>query len=136
ERNAGFSGLLAHTHEMDELNVSIDGGRVEMLRGEGVSGNYFDVLGVKPYIGRTFSLLDERPPGNFVAVLSYNGWLRRFAGDPGVVGKKILIQSHPFTIIGVTPPGFFGVQLEEAPAVRILLNVAPTLWPPPKDGRG
>jgi hypothetical protein len=137
DRNAVFSGLLARSYWDDQfyLYVSIDSGRIERAAAELVSGNYFAVLGVNPYIGRTFSLEDERPPGNPVAVLSYNYWRERFAADPAVVGKTIRIRSHPFTIIGVTPPGFFGIQVGFAPAIRIPLTTAVTLWPQPKDAK-
>src|SRR5579864_1754816 len=135
-RNAVFSGLLARSRWFRQFYVSIDGGRVEMAPGELVSGNYFAVLGVNPYIGRTFSPEDEHPPGNPVAVLSYGYWRDRFAADRAVIGRTVQIQSHPFTIIGVTPSGFFGINVGAAPAIRIPLTTAATLWPPPKDYRG
>ncbi len=135
ERNAVFSGLLARSDWDEEFYLSIDGGRVERAPYELVSGNYFAVLGVNPYIGRTFSLEDDRPPGNPVAVLSYGYWRERFAADRAVIGRTIHIRSHPFTIIGVTPPGFFGIQVGAAPAIRIPLTTAATLWPPKKDDR-
>src|SRR5262249_33202735 len=97
---------------------------------------FFAVLGVDAYIGRTFSVEDEGPPGNAVAVLSYGYWQDRFGADPAVVGRTIDIQSHPFTIIGVTQPGFFGIRVGAAPAVRVPLTAALTLWPPRKDSKG
>jgi predicted permease len=136
ERNAVFSGLLARSDWGSELFVSIDGGRIEKATGDLVSGNFFAVLGVNPYIGRTFSLEDERPPGNPVAVLSYSYWRERFAADPAAIGRTIQIHSHLFTIIGVTPPGFFGIQVGAEPAIRIPLTTATTLWPPKKDDKG
>jgi len=136
ERNAVFSGLLARSTWNEQLYLSIEGGRVEMVPGELVSGNYFSVLGVNPYIGRTFSPEDDRPPGNPVAVLSYNYWRDRFGADRAVLGRTIQIRSQPFTIIGVTPPGFFGIQVGAAPAVRVPLTTVTLLWQPPKDYRG
>src|SRR6185503_1175469 len=62
---------------------------------------------------------DERPPGNPVVVLSYAYWRDRFAADRAVIGRSIRIYSHPFTIVGVAPPGFFGIQVGAAPAIRI-----------------
>ena len=135
ERNVVFSGLLAR-QTPEELFVSIEGGRAQGVQGESVSGDYFDVLGVRPYLGRTFSLEDERPPGNQVVVLSYGYWRARFGGDPGVVGRTIGIQTHPFTIIGVTPPGFFGIGVAQAPAIRIPLTTHAIIWPPKKDWIG
>src|SRR5215472_4362041 len=100
KRNQVFSGLLGQASRIGFL-VTIDGGRVEKADGEEVSGNYFDVLGVKPYIGRMLSLDDERPPGNPAAVLSYGYWRDRFSGDAAVIGKSIRILDHPFTVVGV-----------------------------------
>ena len=135
ERNAVFSGLLARSNWDESFHLSIDGGRVERAEFEVVSGNYFTVLGVNPRLGRLFSLEDDRPGANLVAVLSYGYWRERFAADPGVIGRTIQIRSHPFTIIGVTPPGFFGIQVGIAPSIRILLTATTTLWPPKKDSK-
>ena len=87
-----------------------------------VSGNYFDVLGVQPAIGRPILPIDEEVPGrNPVAVLSYHYWQSTLAGDPSVVGRSITVDKIPFTVIGVAPPGFFGVNADAQP---------PDLWLP------
>jgi predicted permease len=87
-----------------------------------VSGNYFDVLGVQPVIGRPILPADEEVPGrNPVAVLSYHYWQSTLAGDPSVVGRSITVDKIPFTVIGVAPPGFFGVNADAQP---------PDLWLP------
>lgn len=70
-----------------------------------MSGNYFDALGIQPYLGRLFHASDEHGANNApYIVLTYSCWHRRFDHDVGVVGRTVQINKHPFTIIGVTPP--------------------------------
>src|SRR5579864_8248901 len=78
------------------------------LHGEFVSGNFFSTLGVGPYQGRVFTDSDDRPTSSAVAVLSYRSWQSEFGADPAIVGQTISIQAHPFTIVGIAPPPFFG----------------------------
>jgi predicted permease len=74
-----------------------------------VSGNYFEVMGIRPAAGRLFTAQDDVTPGGHpVAVISYAYWQRRFSGDPAVVGKQVTINNAPITIIGVAPEGFIG----------------------------
>jgi macrolide transport system ATP-binding/permease protein len=74
-----------------------------------VSGNYFEVLGIRPAAGRFFTAQDDVTPGGHpVAVIGYSLWQRRFAGNPGIVGKQVAINNTPITIIGVAPEGFIG----------------------------
>ena len=81
-----------------------------------VSGNYFGVLGIQPALGRTILPSDEEAPGRDpVAVLSYHYWQSTLAGDPSVVGRHITVDKIPFTIIGVAPPGFFGLNADAQP---------------------
>jgi predicted permease len=87
-----------------------------------VSGNYFGVLGVQPVVGRAILPSDEEAPGrNPVAVLSYHYWQSTLASDPAVVGRSITVDKIPFTVIGVAPPRFFGVNADAQP---------PDLWLP------
>src|SRR5262249_17436940 len=73
------------------------------------SPNYFDVLGVKPYRGRLFQAGDDRQlGGDTLVVLSYSLWTREFGADPGAIGQTMTLNGLPFTVIGVTPPGFKG----------------------------
>src|SRR5262249_11421577 len=79
------------------------------------SGNYFDVLGVRPAYGRLLtpaddSIFDQGGPDGAVAVISYNFWRQRFALDPAVLGRAIQVGTRWVTIVGVTPPEFFGLQ--------------------------
>ena len=84
------------------------------------SGNYFDALGIQPYLGRFFHAADERGPNSApYAVLSFAYWRGHFHDDAGVVGQVLRINKHPFTIIGVAPPEFRGTELFFAPALWI-----------------
>jgi len=91
---------------LTETSVAVDN-QTERLTAEMVSGNFFTMLGVKPAIGRVFSSEeDDRVySGHPVVVLGYDYWVRRFARDPGVVGKKILVNNYPMTIVGVSAQG-------------------------------
>ena len=88
------------------------GGRTERLDGELVTGSYFPVLGVRPAAGRLLTEADDREPGAHpVAVLSYGYWQARFGGDPAVVGRHVVVNGHPFTIVGVAQEGFAGIEV-------------------------
>src|SRR5579872_3409382 len=100
-------------------------GQTERGRLELVTGNYFDVLGVTPAIGRVFSPQDDKSPGgDQLAVLTYNYWTRHFAGDPGVLNKTILVNNVPMTIVGVSRNGFTGVQIGQSPDVFVPMSMA------------
>ncbi len=87
-------------------------GQTERVTGEMVSGTYFPALGVRAAIGRTFTPEeDQKISGAPVAMLSYAYWKSRFAGDPGIVGKSILVNARSMTVVGVAAPGFDGVEL-------------------------
>jgi predicted permease len=91
------------------------------LRSEYVSGNYFSVLGIGAFGGRVLTPHDDQPGAPPVAVLSHRVWQTTYGGDPSIVGATFVIEGHPFTIIGVAPPGFFGETLESDP---------PDIWVP------
>ena len=97
-------------------------GQTERGNGELVSGNYFEVLGVSPAIGRLFTLDDDRVPGGepFV-VLSHSFWHRRFGGDPSVLNKTLLVNNVEMTVVGVARAGFTGVQIGQSPDVFVPL---------------
>jgi predicted permease len=91
------------------------------------SGNYFDALKVQPYLGRFFHASDEKGENSApYVVLSYGYWHSYFHGDPSVVGRPLLINKHPFTILGVAPPAFRGTELFFAPDVWIPIVEDPT----------
>jgi predicted permease len=85
------------------------------VHGEFVSGNYFPTLGINAYSGRVFSDNDDTPSATPTAVLSYKTWQSEYAGDPTIVGSTLYIQARPFTVIGITPPGFFGDRVSDNP---------------------
>lgn len=129
DRNSVFSGVIARGSA--PMNVSY-GEQTERVRGELVSGNFFEVLGVRPWMGRLFTADDDRTPGAHpVAVLSYSYWESRFHKDPNLIGKTILVNEHPLTVLGVTPPGFYGVNLSNNPDVRVPLMMTPVFNPLP-----
>ena len=104
DRNSVLSGLMAH--QVQPLNFG-RGGKPERVWGAVVSGNYFDVLGVRAVIGRTFLPEEDRTPNTHpVAVIGYGLWQRQFGGDPNILGRTITLNEHDFTIIGVTPKDF------------------------------
>ncbi|HKA00228.1 MAG TPA: ABC transporter permease, partial [Candidatus Solibacter sp.] len=92
----------------DGLSFIYDG-RAERIIGEFVSPNYFEALGVRPYLGENFSATVRAGDWAAEAVLTYSFWQRRFGGDHGVIGRTFRLNDHPFTIVGVSQPGFFGV---------------------------
>ncbi|HSC29601.1 MAG TPA: ABC transporter permease [Vicinamibacterales bacterium] len=94
------------------------GGSGERVDGEMVSGGFFSGLGVSAVAGRLITDADERD-GAHVAVLGHEYWVRRFGADPGIVGASVTINSLPFTIVGVAPAGFFGVQPGRRPDVWV-----------------
>jgi len=111
-------------------SISIDN-RTERVTVEAVSGNYFTMLGVPPAIGRVFSSRedDQIYQGHPVVVLGYDYWTSRFARDPGVVGRKILVNDYPMTIVGVSARGFAGLDPVEAPQIRVPVLMKQTLMP-------
>jgi len=111
------------------MNVSVDGQAELAPNGGGyVSGSYFSVLGVEAVAGRTFTPAEDKVPGqNPVAVISYRYWRRRFALSPSVIGKTIYLNGVPFTIIGVTPPRFFGIEVGRSPDITVPMTMYPQL---------
>jgi len=108
DQNTVFSGLALVTFPIP-LNW---GGQAEpqQLNASLVSGNFFDVLGVKPYRGRTFIADgDKKVGGNPEVVLSYSLWARRFGSDDKFLGQTITLNGTPYTVVGVAPPGFKGI---------------------------
>jgi len=103
-----FSGITACMFTQMSLTGK---GNPERVWGMVASANYFDVLGVRPILGRTFlPAEDEKPGGAPVAVISYRLWQTHFGANPDIVGQEIEIDTHPYTIVGVTPAVFQGSQ--------------------------
>jgi len=111
DQNHSFSGILAYVSPQRVWMSDRSSGNLEQVYRSFVSGEYFSVLGVQPLLGRVFSAADDKSPGaSPYVVLNYNFWKSRFALDPGVLGKQLVIDETPVTVIGVAPPGFTGVE--------------------------
>jgi predicted permease len=127
DRNTVFAGVIARFPAALTLLAN---GQAERVNGELVTGNYFDVLGVRAHIGRTLTPDDDRTPGGHpVAVLSHNFWMRRFAGDPTVLNRTVSLNGLPMTIVGVAPAGFFGIVVGEEPDVMVPVMMKAQMTP-------
>ncbi|HVH86845.1 MAG TPA: ABC transporter permease, partial [Terriglobales bacterium] len=114
DRNHSFDALAASAFAQDGLDT---GDGAEGAWGFATSGNYFDVLGVQPYLGRVFHASDEHGTNSApYIVLSYAYWQNHFHGNRNVLGRTVLLSKHPLTIIGVAQPGFLGTFIEFSPA--------------------
>ena len=110
-RNTVFSGIYAYRLAPEPMSLRGKDG-AERIYGEMVSTNYFNVLGTPPHIGRLFTSDDsEQPAATPLAVLSHRFWMRRFNGDPAIVGQTLVLNGRPFMVIGVTPEGFHGTTV-------------------------
>jgi predicted permease len=127
DRNTVLSGLCAYRVVVSALS---HGGRNERVWGYLVSGNYFDVLGVKPALGRAFLREEDQTPGSHpVAILSYGCWERRFGSDPSIVGQTVQFNGRPFTVVGVAPKGFIGTEVAYAPEMFIPMMMGKEIEP-------
>ena len=125
DRNQTFSGLVGY--RMAPMELETDRG-AERIWGYLATGNYFDVLGVKPALGRFFNQNDDLHPGaSPYAVLSYGAWQARFGGDPAIVGKTIRINRLPYTVFGVAPGEFHGTELFYWPEVWVPMMMEPRI---------
>ena len=128
-----FERLKAELPEFEEVTAFQAGGArlsvrrqngeatARPLRSEYVTGNYFSTLGVGAFGGRVFTADDDKPAAAPVVVVSHHAWQTIYGSDPSLVGSTVIVEGHPFTAIGVTPPGFFGETLRGDP---------PDLWIP------
>ncbi|HTG92573.1 MAG TPA: ABC transporter permease [Pyrinomonadaceae bacterium] len=122
-----FSSLVAYAQRPLSLNVN---GESERIFGEIVTGNYFDVLKVKPAIGRGFLQEEDRTPGTHPVVVLSNGlWRRQFNSDPAIIGKGIKLNNYSFTVIGVMPEKFVGATLISPPDVWVPMMMEPIVDP-------
>ena len=127
DHQQAFSGTLAFSTDRFDLAA---GGESHFVEGLWASGDFFRVLGVPALRGRVFATADDVHGGGHagpVAVISYAFWKRHYAGDPDVVGKTIRLNRHPFTIVGVTPPWFTGLDVDKAYDVAIPIGCEPIL---------
>jgi predicted permease len=127
DRNTVLAGTIAH--RFCPISLSRNGNN-QRIWGYLVSGNYFDVLGVKPLKGRFFTQEEDRSSGaNPVAVVSYGGWQHLFASDPDLVGKTLTLNGNAFTVVGVAPKGFTGTELVFTPEIWIPMTMAHQIEP-------
>jgi predicted permease len=123
-----FDGAVAWSDE--RLNLSTAGGEAQPVGGLYVSGDFFTTLGIPALLGRTFTGADDvrgGGPDGPVVVLSHGMWQRRFGGNANVIGTSLVIERVPFTIIGVTPPEFFGAEVGRTFDVAVPINTQPLL---------
>ena len=123
-----FEELAAFQSGQNRMNVRVGNSAAQSERTEYVSGNYFSTFGIGAYAGRMLESSDDVAGAAPVAVLSYAAWQSAHAADPNVVGSTFYVQSHPVTIVGIAPPGFFGDRVNDSPpAFWIPLNAEPVL---------
>jgi len=103
-----FAGLAAYT--LAPMSLS-EGPRTDRVFGELVTANYFEVAGIQASRGRTFRVIeDDKPDADPAIVVSHGLWQRRFGADPTLVGRAVTLNGHPFTVVGIAPPGFTGMM--------------------------
>jgi len=124
ERNVTFADLAGYRISP----LDLDAGRLPQRAWAYLAtGNYFEMLGVRPHLGRLLTTSDDRPEAAAVAVLSYDGWTQFFGRDPAIVGTVVRINRQPFTIVGVGPENFRGTEVFYQPAVWIPMARQPVI---------
>jgi predicted permease len=117
-----FEEVTAFQAGPNDMSVRRQSEQVSAARNtEYVTGNYFSTFGTRPFAGRLMSAEDDKPSASPVAVLSYRTWQMQYGADPSVLGSTFVIEGHPFTVIGIAPPGFYGETLRANP---------PDIWIP------
>jgi len=111
EQNSVFTGIGVYFND-NRFSLSGVGEPIE-VRGSRISHGLFEVLGVKPYLGRTFTATEDRPEEDAVLILGHRLWQNHFGADPGILGKKVVISQRPRTVVGVMPPGFRFPEVSE-----------------------
>lgn len=128
DNNQVFSGLMA----FGSISVSFGSDeRADLINGQIVSGNYFDLLGVRASVGRTFLAEEDQTPNTHpVAVISHKFWQQRFGGQSDAVGQQVNLNGRSFTIIGITPAGFNGAQALETNDIYVPMMMQQVARPP------
>jgi len=128
DKNEAFTDVIAYTFA--QVSYSSPGGESKNLFAQVVSGNYFDVLGVKALHGRTFLPDEDRTPGTHpVVVLSHAAWLRDFGGDPAIVGKTLSLNRRDFNVVGVAQSGFTGTDIGGGPDLWVPMMMHAIIQP-------
>lgn len=129
QRSKSFTAVFAYS---DEILALRDSNGARNIPCQIVSGTFFSALSVHPLYGRSLAPSDELRAANLLpAVISFPFWIRNFAGDAGAIGKRLTLQNRAFTVVGIMPHGFQGVQLESAPDVFMPLIAAEGLFDNP-----
>jgi putative ABC transport system permease protein len=123
DRQEGFSSIFAWS--ADTMNLATS---ARFAQGIYVSGDFFKVLEVQPLLGRVLTSDDDRRGcGADAAVISYGFWQREYGGQPSVLGSKLTLEGHPFPIVGITPPGFFGPEIGRSYDVAVPICSEPVI---------
>ncbi len=131
DRNTVFDGMIAWGGIGASINNASAGDGADMVGGAIVSGNYFEVLGVKAALGRVISREDDLTPGAHpVVVIGHSLWQSRFGGDPNIVGRDLVLNGHKFTVIGVTPLEFRGAQPSVTRDLYVPMMMQAVMRPP------
>jgi predicted permease len=129
DRSTSFAGLAAYA-DSNAVHLTVGAGNPQRLIGGLASGSYFDVLRTRAWRGRLIGPGDDRTPGAHpVAVISYGLWRRSFGGRDEAIGQHVRINSKPFTVVGVAPPGFVGVSLDSLPELWMPMAMAADAMP-------
>ena len=128
KRGEPLAEVLAR--RLASASISVDN-QTERVEVEMVSGNFFTMLGVGPALGRVFNSQedDQVYQGHPFVVLGHNYWVTRFGKDPAVIGKKILVNNYPMTIVGVSAEGFAGIDPARSPQIRVPIQMKPAVVP-------
>jgi putative ABC transport system permease protein len=127
QRQRAFSSIAAWSGGRDQQINLARGGEVDMAPVIWVSGEFFETLGVQPMLGRLISEADDQTGCAGGVDVSYSFWQRRYGGDASAIGKQITLDSHTFSILGVTPPSFYGVSVGDRFDVAIPLCAEPII---------
>jgi predicted permease len=126
--NTAFSGIAGHV--LFGVNLAMPGHTATNARGMFVTGSYFPILGVRAALGRLLTPNDDQTiGGHYLTVLGYTYWTNQLGGDPGVLGRQIVANGHPMTVIGVAPEGFQGTTLGERPALYVPMTMRAVMNP-------
>src|ERR1017187_3143869 len=127
--NQAFSSLMLYTG----VGLNLSGGtEPHLIMGQIATANYFSTLGVKPVVGRGFLPEEDSSPGAYpVVVISYRFWQREYAGDPNVVSRTVGVNGRPYSIVGVAPRGFEGIDTLTATEIWLPLMIYPQVFPAP-----
>jgi putative ABC transport system permease protein len=129
DQATSFAGLAAYA-DSNAVHLTVGAGKPDRLIGGLVSGRYFEVLDTRAWRGRLIGPDDDRTPGGHAeAVISYGLWRRAFAGRDDAIGQHVRINGQPFTVIGVAPPGFVGVSLDNLPELWMPMMMAAQAMP-------